>query len=190
MNFSADNHRPICSTMSHSAVALNDPECEIHHTLIYTGAKSLSFETALLRSTKVTKTKLVQSFMERVLTAFPIQQAKDKTAESAPRTDPDDADRKPEPLSKYVVQPAIIATKSNFEHILAHLSVVTEADVERFAENILDRLARLIKSEIVKTAEATFEEGFQSSHFDSRNGLKTMIYHIVEHVLPEVVRSC
>lgn len=80
------------------------------------------------------------------------------TAESAPRTDLEEVERKPGSSAESVGQPAISATRSEVELILANLGVVTEGDLERFVENPLGRLARLMKSDRVKTVETTFED--------------------------------
>lgn len=61
--------------------------------------------------------------------------------------------------------------------------------MDRIAENRLDRLTSLIKLDIVKTLQATFEDTLQSSYFDYRKSLNTTMFNIVEHALAEGVRS-
>lgn len=60
--------------------------------------------------------------------------------------------------------------------------------MERIVGNCLNRLARLINSDIVKTVKGTFEDALQTSYFDSCNGLKNAMVKVVEHGLAEVVR--
>lgn len=49
-------------------------------------------------------------------------------------------------------------TKSRVKHILADLDVVTEAIVDGIFERLLDRFKLLMRSDILKTGEVTFEE--------------------------------
>lgn len=131
----------------------------------------------------MTEIDLASSFTERVSAAPVVQQAKIETAESFPGTDPEDVELKTEPSAKSVVQPLKTATNSKVERILTDLGVGTEANVELIFENHLDCLERLIKSDRVKTFEATFETALQWSNFDSRNDLKTIISNVFEHGL-------
>lgn len=78
--------------------------------------------------------------------------------------------------------------KIEVERILAHVVVESEADVQRIVKNYLDRLTRLIKSDIVKSVEATSQDDLHPSWFDSCNGLKTAMFNLTELGLAEVVR--
>lgn len=131
-----------------------------------TGTKAPLLETALLGTAKMTDTDFAPSFMERGLTVSTVQQAKERTAETALGTDPEDVDCKPELLAKSALQPPIAALEGRVERILTDLGVVTEADVKVIIKNHLDRLPRLIKWDMVKTVEATFENALQLSYFD------------------------
>lgn len=90
---------------------------------------------------------------------------------------------------KTVAQLPILATKSKVWRILADIGLVAEVDLECIVEKSLDRWGRLMKSDVVKTVEETFEDGLQSSYLDSCNGLKTAMFNFVEHALAGNVRS-
>lgn len=136
MEFSADTGRPTRRTTSDLAAALRVLEPVAHHKMTDTGTKSRSFETALLGTAKVTETDLASSFMERALAASTVQEAEDKTTESALGIGPKDVKRKAEPSAKSVVQPPITVTKSEVERILGDLSVRTEAGIEHIVEKL------------------------------------------------------
>lgn len=94
-------------------------------------AKSLSFETAWPVTAKMTDTDLASSFMECVLASCTVQQSKGQNTRSVPASDPEEAERKLEPLAKSVQQPPITSTKIEVEIILANFSAGTGTHVER-----------------------------------------------------------
>lgn len=69
---------------------------------------------------------------------------------------------------------------------MADIGVVTETDVEHIVKHCL---ARLIKLDVVKTVDATFEDALLSGYFDSRNGLKMAMFSVVENTLAEIFGS-
>lgn len=73
---------------------------------------------------------------------------------------------------------------------MADLGVETIADDEPIVESHLTKWSRILQLQIVKAVKCAFRDALKASYCESSNGLKTVIFKMIEQALCEVVRSC
>lgn len=70
--------------------------------------------------------------------------------------------------------------------VLAHLGVVMKTEVSGIVESCVAKIHDMIKDEIVETVVDSFEDYIHRSYYDSNEGIKSIIFSIVEQALSEV----
>lgn len=170
-------------------VLLCNTECVMHQATIKRWVKSLSYYTgAHCGPRHQDYSGTAQLFMVWVLPAHIVNKAADDVTGTFIENDFDATEHKLELLSSPVVKLSS-DKKSEIERVLTGLNLMTKTDVEMIVENSLTRWTTTLQSYIVKTVEFAFERTSQASLLDSNNGLKSIMFTVIEVVLGLVIRS-
>lgn len=103
-------------------------------------------------------------------------------------SDSDDTKHKSQPSLKAVGRsPPEMRIK--IADLLDSLGVMTKADAEAMLESHLTKWTSTVQLQIVKAVESTFKHALRESYYNSKNGLKPIMFKPVEQTLGEVVRS-
>lgn len=136
MKFNTDHCRTTRATRSHLAAALRDPKGALHRATPNVGAKSGSYQTALMEPSVTAGKELAQTFMECVLAVHTVNCAAENMDGSVVKTDSEDTKHKPQLQVKTAVKSSS-DKRGEIEHVLAVLGIMMKADVEATVESRL-----------------------------------------------------
>lgn len=186
--FNADHHRPTRAKRSRLAGELSNPDRVMHQATPEVGAKPLSYENALLEpATKISK-DMAPSLKEGVFSPHTVTRATEDVVVASLRVTPmlpniSCSRRRSLSLSR---RPTREERSGSYGLIFVEVEVKT--NVWMIVEIRLMKWRSTLKSQIVSTVKPMFEEALQGSPINSKNGLKTAMFNVVEQTLGKVVR--
>lgn len=142
-------------------------------------------ETALAQNFTTIDENTAIAFHDRVLHAIDAQKAQESQANGTKVVIYKTLAMKPES----VYRPKTPSPKSSLTWSIWYTDE-SQSDLYRCVPNVpMAKIDKLIKSEVFKTVAETFEGAVQSSYSDSNEGLKWVMFIIVKHALPKVLRA-
>lgn len=160
----------------------SDPEHVMHWAIVEVGAKSLSFDTALLEPAVKGIKLTASSFMERLMAALTVTKANKDTIGTAVKRDSDAINYKQKKLSKSVAQ-ADWQDQARTGRSWCRDKSRRWGDIR----NHLTKWIQTLQSLIAKAVESLLEEVLQASYFNLINRLKSAM--ALEQALGEVPQS-
>lgn len=173
MEFTAKRTCITPGTRGDLSMALGDLERVLHRAIDDVRAKSESFKTVLPEPTVMTSRETAEPFLERVMAAHTAIKAHEEASGAFVESDTDTMDGRQQQPLKSVDKP-LSYTRSEIEHLLAYLIVMTRTNVEGIIKNHLVIRTKSLQPQIFKAVKSILEDTLQESYFNSNNSLNLL----------------